>query len=410
MGFCKTVLIITAILYISLFALNAIIPPRNAYSKHRVVYDEYPVLVAHRGGRGIYPENTLEAMRISYNRYHVDLLECDIQMSKDGHFVLLHDFWTNRTTNVNAQVQDLTLAELKKIDVGYYFTEDGVTFPMRGKNITFTTLEEMLDEFYQKPVKMSIELKDKKTESVDRLVEILSKYKDINKQVCIDCSNHPMQKYFRSKVGDFYCTENDEIEGIMMGLFGVLKLSRLYYFIQPNPVEYYFAPYKSMRGFDFLADELYKVLQNELDSPFMYFTVNNELEMARAIALNAKGIITDRPDIAFKVFNALKVRNITESYEKKYEHFNVPSKRTSWEFSTWYMKCLEWIGGNLPIVAILGIMISIPVGLLLIIFKVVITVVCFVGGAFTSKKRQSLTQANNNHRRAYAPKQKTKSE
>ncbi|EKE40086.1 hypothetical protein ENUP19_0275G0022 [Entamoeba nuttalli] len=385
-SFIKSVFIISALIYGVLLLLNAIVKPKNGWDHHQVEYNNFPVLVAHRGGRGIYAENTLEAMKISYYKYHVDLLECDIQMTKDNKFVLLHDYWLNRTTNIKGQVKDFTLAELKKVDAGYWFTEDGKTYPLRGKGITMTTLNELLDEFYGKDVRISIELKDKVSASVDLLIQELKKYPNINKQVCIDCSYHPMQVYFRQQVGNMYCTENDEVEGLSMGLAGALGLSRLYYFLNPNNVEYFFAPYLSMKGFDVLSDGFYKVLQDELDAPFMYFTVNNEIEMARAIGLGAKGILTDRPDVAHKVFVALGLRNDVVNNTKENEHYHVPSARTSWEFSNQAMKILETAGGLLPKEVLSFIVISIPVTILLAIYSIIAFIVSIIYNILCCRK------------------------
>lgn len=371
MKIIRTIVYTTISIYLLLHIVNSIVPGRNAWEKHQMVYPRYPILVAHRGGRGIYAENTIEAMRISYNKYHVDLLECDVQITNDDHFVLLHDFWLNRTTNVTGRVIDYSLKELKSIDAGYWFTEDGVTYPLRGKGIAMTQLEEILDEFYQKDVRISIELKDKTKHSVDKLIEVLQKYPGINKQVCIDCSYHPMQEYFRSKVGHTYCTENDEIEGLQMGASSLLGLSRLFYYLFPNNVEYFFAPYMSHLGFDILTDRFFYTLQEEMDVPFMYFTVNDEFEIARALGLGAKGILTDRPDIAHKVFTALNLRNVTVDNDPKYDHYHVKSPRTSWEFSSPTMKAVEFIGGNVPRPVISIVIISIPVTLVVLFIAMI---------------------------------------
>ena len=376
--FIKKSLLISFFLYLTLIIINHFIIPKNTWKHHSMEYKNYPVLVAHRGGRGIYPENTLEAFRISHYRYHADLLESDIQMTKDHKFVLLHNLDLKHTTNMSGLVKDYTLSELKKADAAYYFTEDGKTFPLRGKGIHLTTLEEFLDEFYQKDVRMSIELKDNRTESAIELINVLEKYPNINKQVCIDCSNHPVQKFFRNKVGTFYCTENDEAEGILAGFFGKIGLGRLYYHFFPNEVEYFFAPYYSFTGFDFLTDKFYVTLQDDLDIPCMYFTINTEMEIARAVALGAKGVLTDRPDIAYKVFVALGLREDNANITKETEHYHVNVKRDAWEFSTPLMRTVEKLGGMLPNSAFTFIFICIPITILLFIWNVICWIVSFV--------------------------------
>jgi len=74
-------------------------------------------VAAHRGWKSKYPENTLEAFRAALT-LHVDQLETDVRMTKDGQLVLMHDATVDRTTNGCGKVQELTLAELKALDAG----------------------------------------------------------------------------------------------------------------------------------------------------------------------------------------------------------------------------------------------------------------------------------------------------
>ena len=102
------------------------------------------VLGAHRGGRSLWPENTLLAFTEAAKQWPEILLEGDLQLSSDGHVVLMHDRTVDRTTDGTGLVKDKTLAELKALDAGYHFTRDGgKTFPYRGKGITIPALDEI---------------------------------------------------------------------------------------------------------------------------------------------------------------------------------------------------------------------------------------------------------------------------
>jgi glycerophosphoryl diester phosphodiesterase len=77
-----------------------------------------PLLVmAHRGGRAYAPENTLAAFRHAAQA-GVQWLELDVQMTKDGGLVVIHDETVDRTTNGKGAVKDFTLAELRALDAG----------------------------------------------------------------------------------------------------------------------------------------------------------------------------------------------------------------------------------------------------------------------------------------------------
>jgi glycerophosphoryl diester phosphodiesterase len=98
---------------------------------------------AHRGGGGLFPENTLEAFKYSA-QMGVDVLELDIHGTADGKLVVMHDSSVDRTTDGSGKVGEMTLEQLKKLDAGFKFTNDGgKTFPFRGKGITIPTLEEV---------------------------------------------------------------------------------------------------------------------------------------------------------------------------------------------------------------------------------------------------------------------------
>lgn len=73
---------------------------------------------AHRGYSGKYPENTMLAFRKAIEEAGADGVEMDVQLSKDGHVVIIHDETLDRTTNATGYVKDHTLAELQAIDAG----------------------------------------------------------------------------------------------------------------------------------------------------------------------------------------------------------------------------------------------------------------------------------------------------
>src|SRR5689334_8526448 len=78
-------------------------------------------LCAHRGAMSTHPENTIPALEEAV-RLGAHMIEFDIQLTKDGALVLMHDATVNRTTsNGLGRVSDLTLAEIKGLDAGSKF-------------------------------------------------------------------------------------------------------------------------------------------------------------------------------------------------------------------------------------------------------------------------------------------------
>lgn len=104
-----------------------------------------PLLVAHRGGAKLAPENTLAAFRSAVEDWGADVLELDVRLTADGHVVVIHDATVDRTTDGAGAVADLTLDELRALDAGYRFRDLRGEPAFRGKGVTIPTMEELLD-------------------------------------------------------------------------------------------------------------------------------------------------------------------------------------------------------------------------------------------------------------------------
>jgi len=123
-----------------------------------------PIVIAHQGGVGQWPSNTLFAFQQSKQLGTVDEFELDIQLSSDGHIVLIHDKTVDRTTNAQGAVSDMTLTQLQNLDAGYTWQDENQpqAFPFRNQGINIPTLKEIFEHFPQQA--MSIEIKQQSTE------------------------------------------------------------------------------------------------------------------------------------------------------------------------------------------------------------------------------------------------------
>ncbi len=92
--------------------LSLVCPPLASAQESQV-----PLIVAHRGASYEAPENTLAAFRLAWKQ-NADGIEGDFFLSRDGQVVCIHDDTTGRTADVNLNVADSTLAQLKQLDVG----------------------------------------------------------------------------------------------------------------------------------------------------------------------------------------------------------------------------------------------------------------------------------------------------
>jgi len=109
------------------------------------------LVIAHRGASGNAPENTLAAFRKAV-ALGATFIETDLQLSRDAHFVAIHDEAVNRTTNGQGAVHGMTLTELRRLDAGSWFGSE-----FAGERIP--TLEEILEFSKKNDVVFYLEIK-----------------------------------------------------------------------------------------------------------------------------------------------------------------------------------------------------------------------------------------------------------
>jgi len=97
-----------------------------------------PFIMAHRGYRAKYPENTLAAFNGAFDA-GAQMIELDVRLTKDRKVVVIHDETLGRTTDGRGAVRRHTLSELKRLDAGSWFHP-------RFSGEPIPTLEEVLDQ------------------------------------------------------------------------------------------------------------------------------------------------------------------------------------------------------------------------------------------------------------------------
>ncbi|MGP4081487.1 glycerophosphodiester phosphodiesterase [Pseudalkalibacillus sp. R45] len=103
--------------------------------------------VAHRGASGHAPEHTLPSYELG-EKMKGDYVEVDLQMTKDGELIAMHDETLDRTTNGTGLVKDHSLEEIKQLDAGSWFNEK---YPEMAKEeyegVQVPTLDEVIEKF-----------------------------------------------------------------------------------------------------------------------------------------------------------------------------------------------------------------------------------------------------------------------
>ncbi|WP_409253217.1 glycerophosphodiester phosphodiesterase [Bacillus sp. SCS-153A] len=108
------------------------------------------LIVAHRGASALAPENTLSAFDMAVS-LGADYIEVDVQMTKDGELVAMHDVTVDRTTNGTGRIKNLTYEDLAALDAGSWFSPK-----FKGEKVP--SLEMILDR-YEGRTGILIELK-----------------------------------------------------------------------------------------------------------------------------------------------------------------------------------------------------------------------------------------------------------
>ena len=333
----KKALRVIALALVGLFMVYAIMatqPRKDNYPLENPMrkQGELPLLIAHGGGNGEFPDNTLEAF---YNAYSVDenvMMETDVSITRDGVLILSHDTTLDRKTNVTGQIADWDYSQLmeQKVDFGYTNpTEDGV---LSGERVHFTdengvekyptgveypegveprdekvflatTLEDLLICFPNNrinvEIKQSGELGFRALAEAVRLVE---EYDAFDRVVFASFHEEIYDEYQRLQAAGevpeafMYSPAYDAATK-----FFVLQLLKLDVFFGDELCVFQFP--MEEKGFD-LATKSFTNAAHKHNLAVHYWTINDPEEMKLIIEIGADGIMTDYPHRLKEVYDS----------------------------------------------------------------------------------------------------------
>ncbi|MDO5702196.1 MAG: glycerophosphodiester phosphodiesterase family protein [Lachnospiraceae bacterium] len=150
-----------------------------------------PVLYAHRGFSGSYPENSPIAFQMAAEKTSVDGIESDVHISRDGKLIIFHDAVLERTSNGRGYIKDHTYDELLELDIGSWMSPE-----FAGQHIW--TLGQLLDFCRETKLLLNLELKNYEVfyEGLEEMVINEITARKMEEQVSISSFNHiSMQKF-----------------------------------------------------------------------------------------------------------------------------------------------------------------------------------------------------------------------
>ena len=267
------------------FVVNPKAPPNQYY-----LDVTRPLVIAHQGGDGVWPGNTMFAFERAVE-VGADVLEMDAHLTKDGEIVLMHDETVDDTTDGTGLIEDLTLTQLKALDAAYEWSnDDGKTFPHRGQGMQVPTLDEVFEKFPQMRYVIEIKLTEK---PIDKpLCDLIRQFKMQDKVLIASFHDEAMQNFRATCPEVVTSASRTEVRNFV--LLGKVFLSGFilprYQSIQPP-----YDPSESL-GITIMTERFIREAhaKNIRVEPW---TVNDPELIRQYIEWGVDGIITDRPDL-----------------------------------------------------------------------------------------------------------------
>jgi glycerophosphoryl diester phosphodiesterase len=251
-------------------------------------------VIAHRGGAGLRPENTLAAFEHA-RALGADVLEMDTRATADGTLVVLHDATVDRTTNGHGPVDAMPLAELKKLDAGYRWTMDGGrSYPFRATGVRVPTLSEVFERFPD--THMVVEIKPPRPSLARDLCSLIRRTR-MSSRVLVASMHASNLEAFRRDCAEVV-TSMGPGEARLFYLASVLRLAAA---LTPE-AQALQIPYAW--GERVLVNAPLVAAARARNLKLEVWTLNDEARMRQALALGVDGIMTDRPDLLLRVLGA----------------------------------------------------------------------------------------------------------
>ncbi len=259
--------------------------------------EQKPRIFAHRGTSLLAPENTKAAFDLAL-RYHADVLETDVRLSKDGIVMVTHDESLERTTNGSGLVRDYTANELKVFDTAHGFT-DLDNQPYTGEPVSMLTLSELF-ELYP-TVGINIDIKDNDLIAANAVATVIQSRQSegrLNQWINVGSFHASVIKQFRARAPKIStAATRQEVARLV---FGSTKRVVPAYQLLQIPVAYW--------GIRLDGDRFINKV-HRINCEVAYWTINDASNIQRLLKKGCNGVVTDRPDLALKAFEQLGLKS-----------------------------------------------------------------------------------------------------
>lgn len=315
MKFLRRLIVIILILFI--ISGGLILAPKPKFQKtNPFISKTTPLVMAHAGGKGVYPDNTMKAYQYAFD-LGVDVLEMDVQLTKDNILVLLHG--ENNTGNTRKHSNcDTVVWKENYVDLypmcnfGYNYQETDGTYLYQGmtqeawieEKVYLPTLEEVFIAFGNN-ILYNIEIKADadapRIETADALYDLIATY-DLTDYVLVAVAFDDISDYLIETYPDLYVsTSYGSAQSYVISIYTLTSLfskKPLYTAVQV-PTSYQL-PFINTLNLD--TKLLIKTLHQH-NMAMHYWTINDPDEMRFLIKQGADGIITDYPELLMSIIS-----------------------------------------------------------------------------------------------------------
>lgn len=307
--------IILIILFISITSMILILAPKAKFKRlNPFIAKDATLVMAHAGGKGVYPDNTMLAYEYAFN-IGVDVIEMDVQLTKDNVLVLLHG--ENNTGNARQHSNCDAVVWKENYDYLYNTCNFGYTYEQQNGDFLYKdllpaewqeakvhlpTLEEVFHTF-GKDTLYNIEIKADadapREETADALYELIKTF-DLLDHVLVAVAFDDISNYIVKTYPDLYLsTSYGSAQSLVIAsytLTSVFKKSPTYAAVQV-PTSYNLPVIGKLR----LDTRLLIRTLHQHNVAIHYWTINDEDEMRYLIEQGADGIITDYPELLMEI-------------------------------------------------------------------------------------------------------------
>jgi glycerophosphoryl diester phosphodiesterase len=269
-----------------------------------------PEVIAHRGGAGEWPGETVFAFERALAA-GADVLEVDVHATRDGHLVLMHNKTLDHTTNGTGRIKKLGWDYIKTLDAGYRWTADGHTHPFRTapgevpEELRVPRLDDVLRRFKDRrpPVRLIVEIKQTSPSIAAPLDALIREHGMADRVLVASGRGRPLRE-FRAlqpkNVEDAIPTSASVFELLkfrtLNHILGLKSRALGYEALELAATAFVLDSLLPLVRLPFITRRYCETAHGEpFRLPVHAWTVNHPAEMERLIHLRVDGIITDYP-------------------------------------------------------------------------------------------------------------------